>query len=231
LGKNRRLIAAHSSTRGLLPPDGVFVFGCIAGQVKALFNGHCLSESSAKTEYEHLQRDCGVGDDCDNLSSEASSNRTSCKNLKTMRADDLIAIPTSPDRDFFDQGSGCQKLEENQTGCTWRATIREDRPLPDGRRLIIVNRNCESCTSDDDYVFVFGCVSGRILRVFDDSFGAGVEIVKTSADNLTLAASYWHDRDARCCPSGIKQMKFVWDDELHNYILRGIQFRKAAISP
>lgn len=226
----RRIIATHSSPPRSWPSDAVYVFGCVAGQIKAIYDGRCQRESDAKTEYENLKRDCGRRIDCDNLSSEASSSRLSCKSLKTMSADDVIAIPTAPDRDFFRHGSGCQKLEEDQTGCTWTARIREDRSLPDGRRLIIVNRNCESCTGNEDYVFVFGCVSERVSRVFDRSFGAGVEVIDASAGSLTLSTSDWRERDAHCCPSGIKQMKFVWDEELQSYILRGLQFKKMPVS-
>jgi hypothetical protein len=231
IGDTHRIIAIHSSPPRSRRASGVFVFGCDAGQIKPVFNGHCRSESDSKTEYEDLQRDCSQGHDCDNLSSEASSSHVSCENLKSMSADKLIAIPTSPDRDFFAEGTGCQKIDEDQTGCTWRASIREDRALPDGRRLIIVNRACESCTSDDDYVYVFGCVSGSVRRVFDDSFGAGVEIVDASADDLTLSASDWSEGGAHCCPSGIKLMKFVWDEELQSYILRGLQLKKMPVSP
>jgi hypothetical protein len=230
LGGARRIIATHSLPPRSWPSDGVYVFGCVAGQIKAVYDGYCQPESDAKAEYENLLRDCRRGDNCDNLSSEASSSRVSCKGLKTMSADDLTAIPTSSKRDFFDQGTGCQKLEEDQSGCTWWASVREDRALPNGRRLIIVNRNCESCTGNEDYVFVFGCVAERVRRVFDRSFGPGVEIIDASADNLTLSASDWRERDAHCCPSGIKVMKFGWDEELQSYILRGLQFKKMSVS-
>lgn len=235
VGDTRRIIATHSSPSrpwrsGPWPSDGVYVFGCEGGQISAL-SGYCRPESEAKAGYENVLLNCSQRYDCgDPFGPEASPSQdalsVSCKTLQTKPASDLVAIPGYAECNVFGDGLGCQKLEEDQEGCTWMAGVREDRALSGGRRLIIVNRACESCTSDDDYVFVFSCVSGRVRKVFNDSFGAGVEIVDATGDNLTLSASDWRERDPHCCPSGIRVMKFVWDKKLQNYVLRGLQFKK-----
>ena len=155
----------------------------------------------------------------------AFAGDSSCKGLSTATADALLASQPAADGNWFDHGEGCYNLEDDQDTCDWMVTVKEDRMIADQRRLIVVNRNHQLGSGDQDYVFVFGCVSGRIKMVFSDDFEAGAEIRDASADKLILSASDWREGDAHCCPSGEKLMTYLWNAGLRKYIVSSAHAR------
>lgn len=146
---------------------------------------------------------------------------SACKGLSTATADALLARQPAADGNRFDHGGGCYNLEDDRDTCDWMVTLKEDRMIADQRRLIVLNKNHQLGSGDQDYVFVFGCVSGRIRMVFSE---VGAEIKDASADKLILSASDWRKGDAHCCPSGEKLMTYVWKAGLQKYIVSSVHF-------
>lgn len=242
LGDVRRLIVAHSSNPG--PPpflDDVFVFGCVAGQLKAVLDIGCRSDaqieyaapdkvsvvSSSRTgqrprkQSSHWdaqeQRYCTDGSSCSDDPYKFSVQPNvpgdiSCKRLKAIKADALTGTPTG----------GCDLVDEDGDCEEEQPKIREDRSIGDERRLIVVH----GCSADHcwDDVFVYGCVAGQVRMVFNDEF-LDTEIKDASPAKLVLSVGWQSDNGPTLYSTSMTNlMTYVWNAELQNYILSSMHF-------
>jgi hypothetical protein len=255
LGHDRRLVVARSSDSGQAPLDYVFVFGCVAGQVKPVldfypvFIDEKVKVESATAEKvivvsertgeghssdrnvfiwsRKLQRYLPEGSDGSDVS-PVSLKTLSCNKLKTAKTDSLILIANGD----FASGEGGYPFTHgvgcypDKNNCEWEVELDEDRMIGDNRRLIVLDSDHKQGTGTWGYVEVFGCVAGQLRAVFGSEFLYGADVEDVSADKLTVSTLTGADGGyAGCCPSVEVLKTFVWKAGLQNYVLSSEHYR------
>jgi hypothetical protein len=248
LGDVRRLIVVHSTTPSRASiSDDVFVFGCVAGQLKAVFDVGCRSDakveyaapdkvvvtSSGRSSYKgrkgqpsqrrsshwdaEEQRYCTDGFSCVNDPYRFSVQPNVPDEISCRRLKTIKA-----DALTGTPTGGCEQVDEDGDCEKEQPKIQEDRSIGDERRLIVVH----GCGADHcwDDVFVYGCVAGRVRMVFNGDF-LGAEIQDASPDKLVLSVGWQSDTGPMLYSTSMTNlMTYVWNPELQNYILSSMHF-------
>jgi hypothetical protein len=97
-----------------------------------------------------------------------------CRDLATADADELLAT-VAPQSIQYGGGvrvgkSGCD-IYPGQKVCEWEQTLEDDQMLDRDHRLIYVRSSHQSGSGSWQDLLVFGCVSGRVKKVFLGQFG------------------------------------------------------------
>lgn len=136
-----------------------------------------------------------------------------CSDLSTIPAPDLLAIPgVNPWPELLPPGVRCTTAPQlpEPPVCASRRTITRDRMLGSQRRLLIV-RAIPPKGKPSDYVFVLGCVDGRLKSVFGDQFVAGAKVEFASPARITIRGSIKPGNPATL-------MKVYWDADWQEYL-------------
>ena len=101
-----------------------------------------------------------------------------CRDLETADADELLATVDPQSTEYGGSvrlgKSGCD-LYPGQKVCDWEQTLEDDQMLdPDHRLLYVQSSHLTGSGSWQDFL-VFGCVSGRVKKVFFGQFGRTIE--------------------------------------------------------
>ena len=150
----------------------------------------------------------------------AFSGEEVCKGLSTVKASKLVGV--GPEVSCKREGPG-----PTPNICKNRGAITEDRMLGDARRLIVVGRSDRGRRYDS--IRVFGCRSGQIKEVLDDSWELDAKVDYAAADKVVVistpqdsdnksprkTAYLWDSEKQRYCPSGYKER----NDECPDYNL------------
>lgn len=97
-----------------------------------------------------------------------------CRDLETANADQLLAT-VDPQSIRYGGGvrigeSGCD-LYPGQKICDWEQTLEDDQMLDPDHRLIYVLSSHQTGSGSWQNLLVFGCVSGRVKKVFLSQVG------------------------------------------------------------
>ncbi len=229
IGGRRRLLVVRSIPSRGKPSDYVFAFGCVDGRIQSVLHGRFhpgAKVESASLDEITVRGSLQPGNSSDRLTfywdagwqeyltapglpgAPAAGPAVKCSDLASTDASKLIAIP----RRGFAHGVGCYSDDPKNypSGCDWKATLKTDLMLRDSRRLIVVRDNHQTGTGAWDYLYVFGCINGRIGTVFDDRFLYGVGIDRASPNQLLLS-------------KGVERMKYSWSAEVQSYVLKSVQ--------
>jgi hypothetical protein len=228
IGGQRRLLVVRTVARKGKASDYVFAFGCVDGRIQSVL--HDRFHPSARIETASLESITIKGSDQrgnwpDRMTfywdaewqeyltapglrgAPAAGPAVKCGDLASTDAGKLIAIL----RDGFAHGLGCYSDDpkNDPSGCDWKATLKTDLMLAGSRRRIVVWDSHQTGSGAWDYLYVFGCINGRIGPVFDDRFLYGVGIDDASLDQLLLSR-------------GGERMRYSWSGELQSYILKSV---------
>jgi hypothetical protein len=143
-----------------------------------------------------------------------------CGDIGTTAPESLIES-LHPDfaRVRFVDGEACTcDCPEGDT-CDWQHTIKADRLLAPGVRLLVVNSNHRTGSGAWDHVTVVRCASGRATLVFRQRYLYGATLTEASPTTLTIVSGDWLDADPMCCPSREKRETFVWDSQRGRFTL------------
>lgn len=139
--------------------------------------------------------------------------RASCTGLSTANPKDLLALPgVNPfSFEWMSPGVSCTaaNLDQLPAACTWRTTVKEDRMVGAERRIVLA-RAARPQGQQWDYVFVFGCVDGRVQSLLHDRFHPGAEIVSAEPDKIVVKGSDQPD-------DGPRLNRFVWNRSRRAY--------------
>jgi len=107
----------------------------------------------------------------------------------------------------------------------WKISLVQDeilRPVPSTTlRLLRFNENHITGRSSFDYVFMYQCLQGEPVRVFEKKYpnGVYVEIVRDS--ELVFLSGEWKVGDPACCPSNQKRSVYKWNPKDRKYVAAG----------
>jgi len=248
LGDVRRLLVVHSTTpTQASASDDVFVFGCVAGQQKAVFDFGCRSD--AKVEYaapdkivvtssgrsfhkgrkgQHpqklsshwdveAQRYCTDGSSCSEDPNQFSVQPNVPDEISCKKLKTIKA-----DALTGTPTGGCDFVDEDGDCEAEQPKTQEDRSIGDERRLIVVH----GCSADHcwDDLFVYGCVGERVRMVFNDEF-LDAEIKYASPAKLVLSVGWQSDNGPTLYSSSMTNlMTYFWNAGLQSYILSSMHF-------
>jgi len=243
IGDERRLLLVRTAQTDGTRWDYLFVFGCVAGEVRRLlqdrFNpgvkisrverARIIVQGSDQPDaaprrtvfYWNEQLEQYAFGPSLRVSPRGPSKR-SCHELATIGTDELLAIRT----DRFPHGMGCYSADpENYPDqCEWKMTLAADRMIGDDRRLVVVGRDHRGGSGAWNDVFVFGCVSGCLGTLLYETFEYGPSSdVEVSADAVALSTPGWAN-DPHCCPSREDRLTYAWSALLQSYVLRSVRF-------
>jgi hypothetical protein len=248
LGDVRRLIVVHSTIPSpASASDDVFVFGCVAGQLKAVLDVGCRSNAkvehaapdkvvvtiSGRSTYKgpkeqhpqsrsfhwdaEEQRYCTDGFSCVNDPYRYSVQPNVSDEIACRR---LRTI--KPDALTGTPTGGCDTVDEDGDCEAEQPKIQKDRSIGDERRLIVVH----GCSADHcwDDVFVYGCVAGRVRMVFNNEF-LDMTIKDASPAKLVLSVGWQSDNGPTLYSTSMTNlMTYVWNAALQNYTLSSMHF-------
>jgi hypothetical protein len=144
-----------------------------------------------------------------------SAGTGGCGHISAASASDLMAIPgVNPFDDVLPPGVLCtsEGLDPETVMCASGRTITHDQMIGDGRRLLIASATPPK-GAPSDYVFVFGCVDGRIQSVLHDRFHPSAKIESASLDRITIKGS---DQPG----NSPDRMTFYWNAQLQGIHVR-----------
>ncbi len=116
----------------------------------------------------------------------------------------------------------------------WEINLVQDeiiRPIPgQALRLIKLFSNHLTGSGAWDHVFIFRCVKGKVVRVFQKSFLYGVKIQKITDAELIFTSGEWMKGDPMCCPSKETISTYRWSPKdgifkVVRSVLRPVQIR------
>ena len=142
---------------------------------------------------------------------------TACPGLATADAALLLALPGENPfaSDWLPPAVRCA-TEDGGPGpgfCRWTTTIVRDAAIEAGRRLVVA-RAVAANGPGWDYVFVFGCVDGRVRAVLRARFDPGV-VVETTRARVVLTGS-----DRAYAPER-RRWTYAWSEDRQAYTESG----------
>jgi hypothetical protein len=103
----------------------------------------------------------------------------------------------------------------------WEIVLAQDEMLHPAPardvRLIKLTRNHLTGSGSWEDIFIFHCVQGQAVRLFQKSFLGGVKIEKKSNALLTLTNYEWMKSDGMCCPSKEREITYQWNEKARTY--------------
>src|SRR3984957_272828 len=247
LGDVRRLIVVHSTTPSRTSiSDDVFIFGCVAGQLKAVFDVGCRSDakleyaapdkvvvtSSGRNTYEgpkeqQSQRksfhwDAEQQRYCTDCSCSGDPYQFSLQPNVPGEISCKKLKTIKADALTGTPTGGCDMVDEDGDCEAKQPKIQEDRSIGDERRLIVVH----GCSADHcwDDAFVYGCVAGQVRMVFKNEF-PDMTIKDASPAKLVLSVGWQSDNGPTLySTSRTNLMTYDWNAALQNYTLSSMHF-------
>ena len=114
-----------------------------------------------------------------------------------------------------------EEREETNRKPDWKTTIQQDVTLhltaTTDVRLLVLDQVHLTGTGSFTYIFGFQCAAGSLRKVFEAS-GEGVNLKRTTKNDMEISVGIWGKIDAHCCPRREVLLRYHWAPSLRRFV-------------
>jgi hypothetical protein len=114
-----------------------------------------------------------------------------------------------------------EEREETNRKPDWKTTIQQDVTLhltaTTDVRLLVLDQVHLTGTGSFTYIFGFQCAAGSLRKVFEAS-GEGVNLKRTTKNDMEISVGIWGKNDGHCCPRREVLLRYHWSPSLKRFV-------------